>query len=209
MRAIHGLYVITDAALRPERSHVDLVRAALAGGARIIQLRDKSSPLSHVVEQGREIRRLACEAGALFIVNDRCDVALACGADGVHLGPDDLPLGEARRLLGDERVIGVSVNSIDEANAALATGADYLGVGAIFGSATKLDAGAAIGLQRLREIKRATALPVVAIGGISRQNIRAVAEAGADAAAVVSAVVCAEDMTEATRALAEEFERGL
>ncbi|MDW8367363.1 MAG: thiamine phosphate synthase [Abditibacteriales bacterium] len=127
---------------------------------------------------------------------------------GVHLGPDDFPPAEARRLLGAERVIGVSVNSVAEAEAARRDGASYLGVGAIFATTTKADAGAPIGLERLKEIKRATPLPVVAIGGITLHNIRAVAEAGADAAAVVSAVVCAEDMTAATRALVEEFAQG-
>jgi thiamine-phosphate pyrophosphorylase len=203
-----GLYVITDAALRPDRSHVDIVRAVLAGGARIVQLRDRSSPLSTVVAQGREIRRLTREAGALFIVNDRVDVALACDADGVHLGLDDIRPEEARLLLSADGIIGVSVNSIEEAQAAESAGADYIGVGAIFGTATKSDAGAPIGLERLREIKRATTLPVVAIGGISLKNLRSVAEAGADAAAVVSAVVCAEDMVEATRNLLNEFHEG-
>ncbi len=207
MTAIAGLYVITDCVLRPDRSHVDVAKAALAGGARIVQLRDKTSPLSRVLEEGREIRRLTREAGALFIVNDRVDVAMALDADGVHLGPDDFPPAEARRLLGAERIVGVSVNSVEEAEAALRDGASYLGVGAIFGTTTKADAGAPIGLERLKEIKRATPLPVVAIGGIALNNIRSVAEAGADAAAVVSAVVCAEDMVAATRALVKRFAR--
>lgn len=207
MSAIGGLYVITDCVLRPDRSHVDVAQAALTGGARIVQLRDKTSPLSRVLEEGREIRRLTREVGALFIVNDRVDVALALDADGVHLGPDDFPPAEARRLLGAERVIGVSINSVAEAEAALRAGASYLGVGAIFGTTTKADAGEPLGLERLKEIKRATPLPVVAIGGISLHNIRSVAAAGADAAAVVSAVVCAEDMVTATRALMEKFAR--
>ena len=205
MMTIAGLYVITDCVLRPDRSHVDVAKSALAGGARIVQLRDKTSPLSRVLAEGREIRRLTREAGAIFIVNDRVDVALALEADGVHLGPDDFPPAEARRLLGAERIVGVSVNSVEEAEAALRDGASYLGVGAIFGTTTKADAGEPIGLERLKEIKRATPLPVVAIGGIALNSIRSVSEAGADAAAVVSAVVCAEDMLEATRALVEEF----
>lgn len=203
-----GLYVITDCVLRPDRSHVDIAKAALAGGARLVQLRDKTSPLSRVLEEGREIRRLTREAGALFIVNDRVEVALALDADGVHLGPDDFPPAEARRLLGAERIVGVSVSSVEEAEAARRNGASYLGVGAIFATTTKADAGAPIGVERLKEIKRATPLPVVAIGGIALHNIRAVAEAGADAAAVISAVVCAEDMTAMTRALVEEFAKG-
>ncbi len=204
---IRGLYVVTDVTLRPARSHVDIVRAALAGGARVIQLRDKSASLSSVVDQGREIRSLTRAAGAMFIVNDRCDLTLACDADGVHLGPDDLPPGEARHLLGAERIVGISVNSVEEAHVAQRAGADYLGVGAIFGTTTKSYAGTAIGLDRLREIKAATSLPVVAIGGITVTNIRSVAQSGADAAAVVSAVVCADDMEAATRALVAKFMR--
>lgn len=145
---------------------------------------------------------------ALLIVNDRVDVALASKADGVHLGPDDMPPRYAREVMGPHKIIGVSIATVGEAKAA-APYASYFGVGAIFGSKTKLDAGAPIGVERIREIKAAFPdIPIVAIGGINAENIALVAQAGADAAAVVSAVVAAPDMEAATRELIARFEAG-
>jgi len=165
-----------------------------------VQLREKSLPTPQLIELARSLKELAHEHGALFIVNDRVDVALAANADGVHLGPDDMHPRDARALLGS-RIVGVSVSTVDEA-AALAPFASYLGVGAIYGSATKLDAGDAVGPARIAEIRAAFPhIPIVAIGGITRENLGAVARAGADAAAVVSAVVCESDMRAATEAL--------
>jgi thiamine-phosphate diphosphorylase len=196
VRAIAGIYVLTD----PRRDAEETVRAALAGGARIVQLREKSLPTPRLIDLARSLHALAKTRGALFIVNDRVDVALAANADGVHLGPDDMHPADARALLG-ERIVGVSVSTVEEA-AALAPFASYLGVGAIYGSATKLDAGDAVGPERIAEIRNAFPhIPIVAIGGITRENLGAVARAGADAAAVVSAVVCERDMCAATAAL--------
>jgi thiamine-phosphate diphosphorylase len=196
VRAIGGIYVLTD----PRRDPTETVRAALAGGARVVQLREKSLPTPQLIELARSLNALAHEHGALFIVNDRVDVALAANADGVHLGPDDMHPCDARALLG-ERIVGVSVSTVEEA-AALAPFATYLGVGAIYGSATKLDAGDAVGPARITEIRNAFPhMPIVAIGGITRENLGAVVAAGADAAAVVSAVVCEDDMRAATEAL--------
>ena len=201
-RAISGIYVLTD----PRRPPEETVRAALAGGARVVQLREKSLPTPRLIALARSLRDLAHEYGALFIVNDRVDVALAAGADGVHLGPDDMHPRDARAVLG-ARIIGVSVSTVDEA-AALAPFATYFGVGAIYGSATKLDAGDAVGVERITEIRNAFPhIPIVAIGGILLENIGAVASADADAAAVVSAVVCEEDMRAATEALVRAWER--
>lgn len=205
---IAGLYVVTDPDLRPDRDARAIVAAALAGGARLVQLRDKHLPTPALVDLARELTALAHAHGALCLVNDRVDVALAAGADGVHLGPDDLHPADARRLLGPSAVVGVSVSSVAEA-APLAPYATYLGVGAIFGSTTKLDAGPAVGCARLREIATAFPdLPTVAIGGIGLSNIGEVAAAGADSAAVISAVVCADDMTAATAALVAAFDWG-
>jgi len=196
VRAISGIYVLTD----PRRDATETIRAALDGGARVVQLREKSLPTPRLIELARALNELAHEHGALFIVNDRVDVALAAGADGVHLGPDDMHPRDARALLGD-RIVGVSVSTVEEA-APLAPFASYFGVGAIYGSATKLDAGDAVGPSRITEIREAFPhIPIVAIGGITRENLGAVARAGADAAAVVSAVVCEEDMRAATEAL--------
>jgi len=202
---LQGLYVLTAPELRPDRDALAVAHAALAGGAKIIQLRDKGSSTPALVEMARQLNALAREHHALFIVNDRVEVALAAQADGVHLGPDDLPPADARRLLGPDAIIGVSVSDVAEARAA-APYASYLGVGAIFGSTTKSDAGPPVGVERIAQIKAAFPNhPIVAIGGISQDNIGAVARAGAAAAAVISAVVCAPDMQAAVETLGRSF----
>jgi hydroxymethylpyrimidine kinase/phosphomethylpyrimidine kinase/thiamine-phosphate diphosphorylase len=202
---LRGLYVIADAGLRPDRSPETIAAAALAGGARAIQLRDKRSDTPALLAAAKRIRGLTHRAGALFIVNDRVDVALAADADGVHLGPEDLPPADARRLLGTDRLIGVSVSSVREAEP-LAPDASYFGVGAIYATATKADAGDPIGLTPIGEIRRAfPAHPIVAIGGMGAANLRQVLAAGAHAAAVVSAVAGAPDMEAATRELMDRY----
>lgn len=202
---LNGLYVVTDASLRPGRSLEKLVRAVLDGGADVVQLRAKRLGIPALVRLAKRFKRIAQARGALFIVNDRVDVALAADADGVHLGPEDMPPADARRVLGAGRLIGVSVGTVREARRA-SPHASYFGVGAIFGSKTKTDAGPPIGLRRLREIGQACpGRPLVAIGGIDAGNIGDAARAGAAAAAVVSAVAGAADMTEAARRLAAGF----
>lgn len=202
---LKGVYVLTDSTLRPDRGPEETARAALAAGASVLQLREKSLPTAELVALARRLSALARATGALFLVNDRVDIALAADADGVHLGPDDLQPPDARRLLGPDRILGVSVSSVEEARP-LADVASYFGVGAIFGSSTKTDAGPPVGLERLREIRSAfPGHPIVAIGGINESNIASVRQAGADAAAVISAVVCAPEMTEAVRTLCQRF----
>lgn len=201
----HGLYVLTDPDLRPDRSAEQVAAAALAGGARVIQLRDKTLPTPELVVLARRLRRQVQAGGGLFIVNDRVDIALASEADGVHLGPDDLSPEDARRLLGPDKLVGVSTGTLEEARRA-APYASYLGIGAIFGTRTKHDAGDPVGVQRLREIKAAFPhIPVVAVGGINAGNLLDVSQAGAEAAAVVSAVIGASDMEEAVRELNDLF----
>lgn len=197
----YDLYVITDPALSRGRSHVEIARAALEGGADAVQLRDKSSTGSNLSRWSREIQPLARKFGAVFTVNDRVDVALVAEADGAHVGQEDLPAREARRLLPRPRVLGVSAGSLEEARRAEKDGADYIGVGPIFPTATKPDAGEALGLDRLAAIAAAVSIPAIAIGGITLENIASVFAAGAAGAAVVSAVVSAEDMAAAARAL--------
>jgi hydroxymethylpyrimidine kinase/phosphomethylpyrimidine kinase/thiamine-phosphate diphosphorylase len=200
---LRGLYVLTDPDLRPERGPEEIAAAALAGGARVLQLRDKRRTTAELVPVATRLCRMARAAQALFIVNDRVDVALASDADGVHLGPDDMPPADARRLLGPDRLVGVSVGTLAEA-AEVAPFASYLGVGAIFATQTKPDAGLPVGLDRIREIKQAFPHhPVVAIGGIGARNLAAVIASGADAAAVVSAVVAAADIRQATQDLVQ------
>ncbi|UCH35004.1 MAG: thiamine phosphate synthase [Armatimonadota bacterium] len=206
---MYGLYVITER--WQGRSHADVARAALAGGAKTIQLRDKGMAVRELFATARELREMCEQAGALFIVNDRLDVALAAQAHGVHLGDEDLPVADARRALaGWERrrfIIGASAATVKEAQQAVADGADYLGVGAMFATDTKPDAGAPVGPQRLAEIRREVSLPLVAIGGITIDNAADVVRAGADAVAVISAVSRAEDMEAAVRHLADAIER--
>ena len=139
-------------------------------------------------------------AAGMFIINDRCDVALAVGADGVHLGQEDLPVAEARALMGPQRIIGISTHTLAQALEAEAQGADYLGFGPIFSTATKSNPEPVVGIERLREVRARVRLPIVAIGGINAGNIRMVADAGSDAPAVLSAVIAAPDPT---RAIAE------
>ncbi|GFN22045.1 thiamine phosphate synthase [Thermanaeromonas sp. C210] len=197
----YDLYVVTSSELSCGRQTLEVVRQALAGGATVIQLREKNWTARALVEVGREIRKLTREAGAGFIVNDRLDVALAVEADGVHLGQDDLPASIARRLLGPGRILGVSVGSVEEAWDAQAAGADYLGVGPIFATGSKADAGQPVGPELISTLKRVVSIPLVAIGGINRENAAGVVAAGADGVAVISAVVSARDVRAAAAEL--------
>ena len=205
---LSGLYVITDEGLCPGRTHAQIASAAIEGGARIIQIRDKNASDRRFYEDALELRRITREAGALFLVNDRVDIAAAVGADGINLGQTDLPVAAARRILGKGVLIGTSADTPEQAAQAVTDGADYIGYGPVFPTATKLDAGPVSGLDTLRRVCESTDVPVVAIGGISTSNIASVAEAGAACAAVISAVVCADDMTLATRELIREFAEG-
>ena len=194
----YTLYVITERT--PGRSHLEVARAALQGGATVIQLREKELPPLTLVAEAREIARLCRERGVTFIVNDSVELAAACGADGVHLGPEDLPPAQARAVLGAQALVGGSAGTVAEAQA-LAGAADYLGVGTIYATATKPDAGHPIGPEGLAAIRRAVALPLVAIGGLHAGNVEAMIRAGADGVAVVSAVTRAPDMVEAAHRL--------
>lgn len=197
---LHGLYVLTDERLGARLDQV--VTAALAGGARLIQYRDKSRDAARRACEAHALRRLTCAHGALLIVNDDPALAAAVGADGVHLGRDDPDPAGARRLLGAEAIIGVSCyGSLALARAAVATGADYVAFGSIFASPTKPGAERAP-LELLRAAKRELDVAVCAIGGIDLDNAPAVAAAGADLLAVVSAVVFAADVEGAARRLA-------
>jgi thiamine-phosphate diphosphorylase len=191
-----GLYVITEPALRDP---IEGARLALEGGARIIQLRDKHATTRQLVQVGQELRALTRQYGALLIINDRLDVALAVEADGVHLGQDDMPAALARKVTGENFIIGVSAETVEEARQAEADGASYLGVGPMFATTTKPDAGAPVGPERLRAIKQAISIPVFGIGGITLQNAMQVLQAGADGICVISAIMGAVDPAEATR----------
>jgi len=196
------LYVITDEVLSRGRLHVEIAEAAIAGGADVIQLRDKTASTLKLYEAALEIRRLTMNRGVPLIVNDRLDIALAVGADGLHVGQDDLPAPIARRLLGSNKILGVSARSLEEALQAEKDGADYLGVGPVFEArSTKSDAGEPLGLKLIKSVREHCNKPVVAIGGITHSNAFDVIQAGAHCVSVISAVVSAEDITKAARTL--------
>lgn len=200
------LYVVTDGRAARGRSLVDLVAAALEGGATAIQLREKTLSTLDQVALGRELRRLTHQAGALLIVNDRADIACVLEADGVHLGQDDLPVAAARRILGPEAIIGGSAGNLDELATSLAAGVDYLGVGPMYPTGSKADAGPAIGPAGLAQIRQRTDLPIVGIGAVDADNVGPVISAGADGAAVISAVLGADDVKAAARRLRQAVE---
>ncbi len=195
------LYVVTDSQLSRGRSDAEVARMAYEGGADVVQLRMKNADGGAMLEQANLIRQYADEMCRLFIVNDRVDIAMASGADGVHLGQSDIPLETARRLMGDDAIIGISVDNVEQAVAAEEGGADYVGVGAVFQTSTKPDAMQGVGLGAVFEVRQAVDIPVVAIGGINRGNIQDVIRAGADSAAVVSAVVAQDDVAAAAHEL--------
>jgi thiamine-phosphate pyrophosphorylase len=195
------LLVLTDKAWSRGRDTLTVVKAALEGGATLIQLRNKTANVRTLVEEGLALRALTQEFNALFIVNDRPDIALAVNADGVHVGQDDMPADLARKLLGPERILGVSAGNLIEAEAGINAGADYLGVGPIYPTQTKADAGPATGLHLIEELAMRYSIPLVAIGGITKDNVTQVIQAGASGVAVITAVVNAENVASAARHL--------
>ncbi|HOI59606.1 MULTISPECIES: thiamine phosphate synthase [unclassified Methanoculleus] len=197
----YDLYVVTDEKIGRGRSHAELARQAVAGGADAVQLRDKNLSGRDLFAAALAIREITSDAGALFIVNDRLDVALAAGADGVHLGAGDLPIGRARRIAPPGFIIGASVGSTATAARAAAEGADYVALSPTFATNSKDDAGPGHGLAMLAAVRAAVPLPLVAIGGITVANIADVIAVGADGVAVISAVVGKDDVTAAARDL--------
>jgi len=204
-----GVYLVTQASLSDGRSTPEVVEAAVEGGVDVVQLREKETSARHRHELGRELRELTATDVPL-IVNDRADVAATVGADGVHLGAEDLPVPAARELLGPSATIGRSVSSVPAAEAAVEDGADYLGVGAVFRTESKdVDPDESeVGVETVRAIAAAVDAPIVAIGGITPGNAADAVAAGADGVAVVTAITRAEDVTAATRALGAAVRRG-
>jgi thiamine-phosphate pyrophosphorylase len=197
----YELYIITDESIGDRLSHEEIAERAISGGADAVQLRDKSCGCRELIRIGRALRDITHKSGTLFIVNDRLDVALVCGADGVHLGQDDMRCDVARQIAPAGFVIGISVGSVDEAVQAENEGADYIAVSPVFPTGSKNDAGPGHGLGVLREIHRRVTVPVIAVGGISRENVQEVVEAGANGVAVISAVVASPDIAAAAREL--------
>jgi thiamine-phosphate pyrophosphorylase len=195
------LYVITDEEISNGLSHAEVAKRAIAGGADVIQLRDKNCGCHELVFVGRALRALTKRTKTLFIVNDRLDVALACGADGVHLGQDDMRVSVARQIAPHGFIIGVSVGTVEEAVRAEQEGVDYVAVSPVFSTASKDNAGPGHGLDAVRKIRNTVTIPVIAIGGIGQENAQDVITAGADGVAVISAVVGSRDITRAAREL--------
>ena len=190
-------YLVTDSGLSRKGTLSD-VQETVESGCRIVQYREKNKSTKEMICEASEVRRI-CRDKAIFLVNDRIDVALAVDADGVHIGQDDMPIETARKLLGDDKIIGLTVHNRDEAIRAEKNGADYVGLGSIFDTATKKDAGNGIGPERIREVKNAIKIPVVAIGGINKENCESVIQNGADSLVAISAVVCSDDVKRETK----------
>ncbi|TGC10584.1 thiamine phosphate synthase [Methanolobus halotolerans] len=190
-------YLVTDSSLSRKGTLSD-VGNAVEAGCRIVQYREKSGSTRDMVLEALQIKK-QCGSETIFLVNDRVDIALAVDADGVHIGQDDMPITIARSLLGEDRIIGLTVHNITEAIEAERNGADYVGLSPIFNTSTKKDAGESIGPQRIQEVKDAISIPVVAIGGIDKQNCVEVIRGGADSLVAISAIVCSDDVKRETK----------
>jgi thiamine-phosphate pyrophosphorylase len=194
---LRGLYIILDPSVSPDRPLLDVLTASAEAGAKIVQYRNKTASMNAAYAEALLLRKVAQELGVLFIINDRCDLALAVDADGVHLGQGDLPLNLARKIMGPDKLIGISTHNREQVMAATAGEPDYLGFGPIFTPGSKLDHDPVVGLQGLRTIRPLTALPTFAIGGITADRTEDVIRAGADGVAVISAVLKAPDIAQA------------
>ncbi|MFH1778729.1 MAG: thiamine phosphate synthase [Candidatus Omnitrophota bacterium] len=200
------LYVIVDRKTCGERSVIYVVKEAIAGGADVIQLRDKNATAKELIKVGRPIRQLTRKAKVLFIINDRLKIAKAVDADGVHLGQDDSPIKVARSILGRNKIIGLSTHSLSQAKEAQKNGADYIGVGPIFATPTKPEY-KAVGLDLIKKVKRVIKIPFVAIGGIDTSNIDEILSAGANRVAVVRAVCGAKNIRRAASFLKRKLQK--
>ncbi|MEE9248398.1 MAG: thiamine phosphate synthase [Dehalococcoidia bacterium] len=200
LQRISGLYVILDPSFCKGISEIDAARAIIRGGARIIQWRDKARDKGVQLPILREVNGLCSQAGVLSIVNDHLDLAIISGADGLHVGQNDLPLTEVKPYLPDDKIVGVSTANVEEALRAQEQGAGYIAVGSIYPTSSK-DGTRPAGLETLRRVAEAVSVPVVAIGGINLDNVGPVIDAGADAVCVISAVLSAPDIEKAARDL--------
>jgi thiamine-phosphate pyrophosphorylase len=203
-----SLYLVLDMELLGQRALAATLEAALAGGVTIVQLRDKQASRQALLQRARQVQSLLAGSGVALIINDSVEVAAEIGADGVHVGQSDTPVGVVRRLLAPRAIVGLSITSLEQLAADDVALADYVGLGPIFPTATKLDAAPALGLTAIRRAKQQLELPLVAIGGIHAGNTADVIEAGADGVAVVSAICAAADPRAAARALSVAVDAG-
>ena len=206
VKKVGRLHVLTDTDLQNCFSHIELAELAIAGGADTIQFRQKTGATREMINTALEMQTLCKKSGVSFIVNDRVDVAIACRADGVHLGQDDFPILLARRLLGEEAIIGGSAGSLEEARKCLREGADYIGFGPVYPTTSKEDARPAGGIDLLKRAVETISLPVIAIGGITEENLPLVMGTKVHGIAVISAVCCQKDPAEAARCLSRLME---
>jgi len=206
---MRGIYLVTDRGLCRGRSLLDVVRKAVQGGVSCVQLREKNLPTRAFVEEALAVKKILAPHGIPLMINDRIDVALAAGADGVHIGQEDMPYETARRLMGPKAIIGLSVETWEDVEASRDLDVDYLGVSPVFATPTKTDTKEPWGLEGLRKIKAFSRHPLVAIGGICEANAREVTQAGADCLAVVSAICSADDPAEATARMKHVFDEAL
>ncbi|MBQ2114107.1 MAG: thiamine phosphate synthase [Selenomonadales bacterium] len=197
-----SIYALTGEDFSRGRTNLEVVRAMLAGGIRVVQYREKMKDARSMYEECMEIRRLTREQGALFLVNDHIDLAMAVDADGVHIGQSDLPPAVVRKLIGDDKVLGLSTHNPEEAREAEALGCiDYIGVGPIFATKTKADALQPIGYDNLAAVRAAVSLPIVAIGGIKEDKVADVLQKGASMTAIISDIVADDNIAEKCRRL--------
>jgi thiamine-phosphate pyrophosphorylase len=199
------LHLVTDRSLSQGRSLVEVVREAVSGGVTCVQLREKSCSTCEFLREALALKALLQPLGLPLIINDRVDIALAVGADGVHLGQSDMPISHARRLLGSDCLIGISAESLEDAILAEQQGADYIGISPVFSTPTKTDTAPALGLEGVRQIRQQVRIPLVGIGGINLTNARQIIEAGADGVAVVSAIMAAKSPRLAAKAIRVEL----
>lgn len=197
----YSIYLVTDDGCLQGRALIDCVREALEGGVTLVQYRTKTAASAEMYAEALQLKALCDSFNVPLIINDRLDIAMAVEAAGVHLGQDDLPCAAARKILGEDYIIGVSAHNPAEAKAALQSGADYLGCGAVFGTATKADV-QKLGTDGLAAICKAKGLPVVGIGGVTADNYREVRAAGADGAAIVSGILAQPDIRATVEAIA-------
>lgn len=203
----YSLYLVTDRSLSLGRETVRIVQAAIAGGVTCVQLREKHCATREFIEEARALKALLAtiDRNIPLIINDRIDIALAIGADGVHLGQNDMPIKDARRIAGSSLLIGISAESVADALRAEAEGADYIGISPVYATPTKNDTAPPLGIAGVRDIRSAVSLPLVGIGGINQANAKEVILAGADGVAVVSAIVAAPCPKTAAAALRQEI----
>jgi thiamine-phosphate pyrophosphorylase len=209
VKKIGRLHLLTDIVLQSRFSHEELARLGIVGGADTIQLREKGGSTRRMIEVAKRMVAVCRQADVPLIVNDRIDVALAADADGVHLGQSDFPIPLARELLGKDKLIGGSAATLEEARICLAEGADYIGFGPVYVTGSKADAGPVSGPEGLKRVVETIPLPIIAIGGITVENVPEVMRAGAYGMAVISAVCCQIDPEGATKALREALERSI